>query len=104
MKYTCPCCDYKTFDEPVIGTFNICVLCGWEDDLIQNVNPDYVSGPNGICLREAQYEFLNAATTTEGFVKDPSWKILEPPSNKMPLKGSTINFIVSANGDSKKCK
>jgi hypothetical protein len=32
--------------------FDICPLCGWEDDGIQNGDPDYVGGANRLSLRE----------------------------------------------------
>ncbi|WP_420883151.1 CPCC family cysteine-rich protein [Vibrio neptunius] len=38
MKYTCPCCGYNTFDEPVKGTYDIGELCGWEDDWVCVLN------------------------------------------------------------------
>ncbi|MGU5723007.1 CPCC family cysteine-rich protein [Aeromonas hydrophila] len=66
-------------DEPAIGTFDICELCGWEDDLVQNSDPDYEGGANVSSLREAQHAFINKAIDSQGFIKDSAWKILEPP-------------------------
>lgn len=37
MKYTCPCCGYKTFDIKPPGTVDICPVCYWQDDLHQSV-------------------------------------------------------------------
>lgn len=99
MKYTCPCCGYKTLDEPANGTYGICCNCGWEDDLIQNEDPDYEGGANGICLREAQYEYLKVTETPSEFEKDPEWCLLAPPSIKSRLKDSRTNFIVSRKGE-----
>ncbi len=31
-KYTCLCCGYKTLDEKR-GSFDICPVCFWEDDM-----------------------------------------------------------------------
>jgi hypothetical protein len=73
-------------DEPAIGTFDICELCGWEDDLVQNSDPDYEGGPNGICLREAQHDFLNKAIDSQKFIKDSAWRILEPLSKESRSK------------------
>src|SRR5579885_3179586 len=30
VKYSCPCCGYKTLDER--GGYDICPVCFWEDD------------------------------------------------------------------------
>lgn len=35
MKYTCPCCGYKTLDEEPTDTYAICKICFWEDDGVQ---------------------------------------------------------------------
>lgn len=39
MKYTCPCCGYRTLEEPP-GTFDICEICFWEDDGVHFDDPD----------------------------------------------------------------
>ncbi len=101
MKYECPCCGYKTFDEPPIGTFNICELCGWEADTVQSTEPDCEGGPNGICLREAQQEFVNSNLDTKGFEKSLTWQALSPPTKETSLKNSKINFVVSGDGTTK---
>ncbi|WP_345552523.1 CPCC family cysteine-rich protein [Microbulbifer aestuariivivens] len=101
MKYTCPCCGYKTLDEPATGTFDICDLCGWEDDTVQNQDPDYEGGANGICLREAQHNFIKEKIDTQGYVKDPSWQLLEAPTTESRLKSSKTNFVVNSNGEIK---
>lgn len=41
MKYTCPCCGYKTLDEEPPGTYDICSIFFWEDDGVQYDDPDY---------------------------------------------------------------
>ena len=62
MKYSCPCCGFLTFDEKPCGNFDICPVCYWEDDDIQNKNPDFVGGANGISLNQAKtaYKALGA--------------------------------------------
>lgn len=59
MKYTCPCCGYKTLDEEPPGTYEICAICFWEDDPIQFEDPDYEGGANCISLKTAQQNVLN---------------------------------------------
>ena len=101
MKYECPCCGYKTFDEPAIGTFDICELCGWEADSVQSTEPDYESGPNGISLREAQHEFINSNTNTLDFEKSAVWQLLDPPTTELCLNSTKTNFVVDCDGNIK---
>lgn len=54
MKYECPCCGNKTLHEQPPGTFEICSICGWEDDDIQFKDPDFKGGANKMSLRQAQ--------------------------------------------------
>jgi len=61
MKFTCPCCGYKTLDEKPPGTFCICPVCHWEDDHIQLNNPDFAGGANNMSLREAQKNYCKYA-------------------------------------------
>jgi len=56
-KYSCPCCELLTFDEPLEGTYNICPVCGWEDDEIQLKNPNYEGGANKVSLYQAKENF-----------------------------------------------
>ncbi|EJL29757.1 hypothetical protein PMI05_01372 [Brevibacillus sp. BC25] len=54
MKYTCPCCGYKTFDLKPPGTVDICPVCYWQDDLHQYFDPDFEGGANNLSLRQSQ--------------------------------------------------
>jgi hypothetical protein len=58
MKYTCPCCGFKTLDEEPPGTYYICDICFWEDDGVQFNDPDYEGGANVPSLRQAQKNFI----------------------------------------------
>jgi Zn finger protein HypA/HybF involved in hydrogenase expression len=51
-KEKCPCCDNKTLSER--DNFEICPICGWEDDNIQGADPNYCGGANGISLNLAR--------------------------------------------------
>lgn len=57
MKYACPCCNYLTYDEEPNGSFEICPVCYWEDDAVQNNNPVYSNGANNISLNDAKKNF-----------------------------------------------
>jgi hypothetical protein len=57
VKYTCPCCGYKTFNRED-HLWDICEVCFWQSCPIQNVEPLYLGGPNHISLIEAQQNFI----------------------------------------------
>lgn len=59
MKYTCPCCGYKTLDEEPTDTYTICKICFWEDDGVQFRDPDYEGGANEVSLWQAQKTLLS---------------------------------------------
>ena len=44
LWYCCPCCGYPAFPER--GAYAICWLCNYEDDGLDDDNPDGISGPN----------------------------------------------------------
>lgn len=85
--YPCPCCGYLVFDEPP-GSYAICPICFWEDDLAQLRFADLAWGPNRVSLREAQatYATLGACEPrlvthvrrpAEGDRRDPDWRPLD---------------------------
>ena len=56
LKNTCPVCGYLTLDERV--SFEICPICFWEDDGIDDYEKDFESGPNHMTLTEARNIFI----------------------------------------------
>jgi hypothetical protein len=56
-RVPCPCCGYRTLpDGP--GAYELCEVCGWEDDGVSTERPLVWGGnPNGISLAEAQRRF-----------------------------------------------
>lgn len=59
----CPCCGKHTITS--LGEYEICDVCGWEDDPIQSAKPDYAGGANKLSLHEARREWLSKIATTE---------------------------------------
>lgn len=57
VSYACLCCGYLTFDDLAYDSFEICPICFWEDDNVQNEDPDYMGGANGISLNMAKQNF-----------------------------------------------
>lgn len=70
MMFACPCCEYLTFEEEPSGTFFICPVCFWEDDNVQNKDPSYEGGANGISLRDARANFIEFGAVKKEFKKD----------------------------------
>lgn len=56
-KYKCVCCEQYTLEEEPPGTFEICPICGWEDDFAQYEDPDYKGGANVMSLNEAKIQY-----------------------------------------------
>jgi len=60
-RYPCPACGYPTLGE--LGNYDMCILCDWEDDGIDDNNIDEMSGPNsGYSLTEARLNFARYGT------------------------------------------
>ncbi len=82
-RWPCPCCGYLIFTEPP-GGYEICTVCGWEDDLSQLRFP-LESGANRACLLDAQAAFAAGRANQQqpraeltGVRRDPGWRPLDP--------------------------
>jgi len=51
----CPCCGKYKLEE--IGEYEICSVCGWEDDPVQRKDPDFEGGANEKSLNQAREDF-----------------------------------------------
>ena len=56
-KWRCPCCGNETFDEKVPGSYEVCKICGWEDDKAQYEDSDLAGGANAKSLREFRRDY-----------------------------------------------
>jgi Cysteine-rich CPCC len=56
MKYTCPCCGFKTLEKQC--SYDICDICKWEVDPTQLEYPALDLGPNDGSLCEDQANIL----------------------------------------------
>ncbi|MBR4674700.1 MAG: hypothetical protein IKP00_09560 [Victivallales bacterium] len=54
-KHKCPCCGKLTIE--VIGDYEICEVCGWEDDPVQRKDKDFAGGANELSLNQARREW-----------------------------------------------
>lgn len=55
-RFPCPVCGYLTFADPP-GSYAICPICYWEDEIPNLLTPMAPGGPNPISLFEAQQNF-----------------------------------------------
>ncbi|MCD8065760.1 MAG: hypothetical protein LUE15_01065 [Oscillospiraceae bacterium] len=54
-KHKCPVCGQYEFPEE--GSYAVCEVCGWEDDAVQEDDPDYAGGANPISLNQFRKEW-----------------------------------------------
>ncbi len=77
--YTCPVCGFLTFAEPP-GSYDLCEVCGWEDDGVQLANPACSGGANCKSLMEAQEKAIKdyplSITEIKGRRRNPKWRPL----------------------------
>ena len=51
LLYPCPCCGEHTLNR--LGKEEVCPICGWIDDPLQSLDPEFSKGLNKISLNEA---------------------------------------------------
>ncbi len=66
-KFRCPCCGYYTLEE--VGTYEVCPVCYWEDDPVQESDPKLEGGANELCLLESRRNFKLYGACEERYVK-----------------------------------
>src|ERR1044072_2069489 len=87
VKYPCPCCGYLVFDESP-GSYEICPICYWEDDVAQLRFPRISWGANRVSLIEAQENYFrdgvselrfrsNVRAAEASDVRDPQWRRID---------------------------
>jgi hypothetical protein len=95
QEYPCPCCGYLTFGEPP-GSYEICPVCFWEDDLIQLRWPTWFGGANKPSLVEAQRTYAAIGACEErllryvrpaeaGEVREAGWRPVAAGDDFEPL-------------------
>ncbi len=81
--YPCPCCGYLVFDAGP-GSYDICPLCGWEDDVSQ-LRFANTHGANRISLRNAQLAVTIPAVVP--YERDPEWRPIAAADVEEPSHG-----------------
>jgi cysteine-rich CPCC protein len=59
----CKCCGYYTIGPEGDDSYEICDVCGWEADPVQNADPEYTGGANVTSLKEAKKTFLETGAS-----------------------------------------
>lgn len=58
----CPVCKKHIFSEH--ASYEICPICGWEDDAVAARHPDLEGGANGMSLNEYKRRAVEAGVIT----------------------------------------
>ncbi len=80
--FPCPGCGFLVFDEPP-GSYDICPICGWEDDGVQLEAPGYAGGANHDSLYEHQQRVAlrlapPGVVLLKGYRRAPDWRPAAP--------------------------
>ena len=85
-RHICPCCEHYYFREK--NAYEICPACGWEDDRVQRLDPDFDGGANELSLNAARAEFFrkHPVYAPEGWedTEEASEETPEEPPEKAP--------------------
>ena len=54
--HKCPVCEQYVFEEA--SSFEICEVCNWQDDRVQEDDPDYTGGANKMSLNQARKAYI----------------------------------------------
>lgn len=95
--YPCPCCGHLNLGEPP-GSYEICVVCFWEDDAVQLRWPTYEGGANRPSLIDSQrayaeqgameYRFTGIVRKpTAAEAREPSWRPIDPEQDSFEERG-----------------
>lgn len=78
--YSCPCCGFLTRSEYAYGTYEICPVCGWEDDSAQAVDPNFPGGANKESLNEAQANYKKYGVSAQRYIG----QVRKPNEDEVP--------------------
>jgi hypothetical protein len=65
MKYKCSCCGFYTLREE---SDDICQVCGWQEDIVQREDPNFVGGPNEVSLNQARENYILFGASEKRFI------------------------------------
>lgn len=56
-------------DEQPPGTYQVCPVCGWEDDKTQYKNPDLEGGANALSLNQTRERYFRGYSDENDKIK-----------------------------------
>ena len=80
-NWPCVVCGHYSFDGPP-ETYDICSVCGWEDDSVQAKHPRMKGGANGGSIFDYQKDYL--CWEVNPMERDPDWRLLEKDEASLP--------------------
>ena len=80
MNYPCPCCSFLTFEEKPPGSYEICPVCGWEDDIVQFNDPTFAGGANAVSLNDARLNYQEYGACARRMINE----VREPLESEKP--------------------
>jgi len=60
---SCPVCDYQSL--PIRGNWDVCLVCGWQSDPVQEAVPDEPVGANNVSLNQARQNYAQFSLSSE---------------------------------------
>jgi hypothetical protein len=78
--YPCQCCGFLTLTDPATGSYEICPVCFWEDDPVQNEDAAFSGGANSVSLAQARENYIQCSACKPEF----SGKVRPPRINEVP--------------------
>jgi len=108
-RFPCPCCGHLVFREAP-GSYDICPVCFWEDDLVQLRRPDLAGGANRPSLIEAQQHYQQIGATEDRLLahvrpaspEEPiamRWRVFDPVVDIIEAHVSGRDYGTSYNAD-----
>ena len=99
--YPCPCCGYFVFNDPP-GSYDICPICFWEDDIFQLRFP-MTTGANHVSLIQAQQNcardgvselrfHAHARPPKEFELRDPDWRPIDVTKDSIEQTVSDVDY------------
>lgn len=90
--HPCPACGYYMFSM-MNDQGEICLICGWQNDLVDLEEMYRPMGPNHVSLEDAQKSFEKIGViesrfvgkygaSTKKFIRDPKWRPLDRSKDK----------------------
>ena len=75
--FPCHCCAFWTLTDPAPGSYEVCPVCFWEDDPVQNSHLSFQGGANNVCLNVARQNYIELGACEARFLE-----AIRPPTTK----------------------